>query len=145
MSESFADQTTSTEPTGKGQATTNRLAIASLVLWFLSLILSCLAGLPGIILAIISLVQINGSKGQLKGTGLAVAGLGLSIMLSMITLVLLLIALLLPAVQQVRDAAQRTEEANRIRQLGEAAHEYHEQHKPVETKALDDRPEKSAK
>ena len=146
MSESFADQTTSIESTGKDPVTTSRLAIASLVLGFLSMILSCLAGLPGVILAIIALMQINGSKGQLKGSGLAVAGLILSVMMSLFTLVIaILIGMLLPAVEQVRDAAQRTEEATRIRQLSEEAHEYHDQQKPVETKALDDGPAKSAK
>ena len=145
MSESFADQTTSVESAGKDQVTTSRLAIASLVLGFLSLVLTCLAGLPGAILAIISLMQINGSKGQLKGTGLAVAGLVLSVMISMVTLILLLIALLLPAVQQVRDAAQRTEEANRARQRALAEHNRQDHYQPVEPKAIDDGSGKSTK
>lgn len=130
MSEPSGNPSPPVDPGGGELATTSKTAIASVVLGCLSLVFSCLAGLPGVILAIIALVQINKSKGLLRGSGLAVTGLLLSVMLSMVTLVIgVLIGMLLPAVESVRDAERRTEEANRIRQLGEAAHEVHDQTK----------------
>lgn len=96
---------------------TSKAAVAGLVFGFLSLIFSCLAGLPGIILSIIALVKINKSQGQLKGTGLAVVGLILSVVLSTVTFVFgILLGMLLPAMQQVRENAERTMMENQARQ-----------------------------
>ncbi|MCH2183510.1 MAG: DUF4190 domain-containing protein [Mariniblastus sp.] len=97
---------------------TSKAAVASFVLGFCSLILSCLAGLPGIVLSIIALVQINKSQGQLKGTGLAVTGLILSAILTPATIaVLVLVGMLLPAVEAAREAAERMERENKARQV----------------------------
>jgi len=56
-------------------AKTSRLAIASLILAIICVFTFGLTSLPAIICAIIGLVKISKSKGQLKGRGLAIAGL----------------------------------------------------------------------
>jgi hypothetical protein len=70
-------------PSPAGGKTTDGLAIASLVLGILGLICSILAGIPALILGIISLKKIDRSPG-LQGRGMAIAGIvlgGLSILL----------------------------------------------------------------
>jgi ribosomal protein L40E len=56
-------------------AKTSRLAITSLVLGILSFLTFCLTALPALIFGIVGLVKIAKSRGQLKGTGLAIAGI----------------------------------------------------------------------
>ncbi len=97
---------------------TSKAAVAGFVLGCCSLILSCLAGLPGIVVSIIALIKINQSQGQLKGSGLAVTGLVLSVILSVATFVVfVLIGMLLPAVEAAREAAERMELENKARQV----------------------------
>lgn len=91
----------------------NGLAIASLVLGVLSVVLSCFTGLIGVILGVVSLVQIGGSGGRQTGKGLAITGIILSIVLSM----LVPFAMFLPAVAQVRQAARSTMNMNNMRQI----------------------------
>lgn len=105
-------------------ARTNGLAIASLVLGGLSLIFSCLTGLFGLILGIVALVQIGGSNGTQKGSGLAITGMLLSFVLSIIVPV----AMLLPAVSAVRQASKRVMTQNNVRMVQLAQLNYESAH-----------------
>ena len=143
MSEPDQNVASSSEISGANSAKTSKVAVASLILGGLSLIFSCLAGLPGFILGFIALEQIKKSGGLLKGSGLAVTGLILSGVLSFVSLVIaILIGMLLPALEQAREAAERVDETRRIQQIGEAVHQEQDQPKQVELKGQNKGPEK---
>ena len=102
---------------GGDSAGTSGKAIASLVLGLLSFVLVCFTAIPGLILGIMGLGDINRSQGRIGGKGLAIFGIVLSSIGMVWSIVAMLIALMLPAVQAVRTAARKTESINNMRQL----------------------------
>lgn len=71
-------------PSGAG---TNGLAIASLVLGLLGLVLCGITAIPGLILGIIAINQINNSPVRQEGKGLAIAGTVISAIVIVISLI----------------------------------------------------------
>ena len=101
--------------TNKSNGKTSGKAIASLVLGLLSLVGACLTGIPGLILGILGLNEINRSGGRVGGKGIAIFGIVLS-GLGILWTVMLLIGLMLPGVIAVRGAARRTTSMNNMKQ-----------------------------
>jgi len=66
----------------------NQMAFAAVFLGIISIIFSVFTGLPGLIMGIISMVQIIISHGRQKGMGWAVTGIILSVLLSAYTSIL---------------------------------------------------------
>jgi hypothetical protein len=100
-------------------ARTSGKAIAALVCGILSFILPIIMTIPAVILGILAQGDINRSKGQLSGAGMAITGIILSVVGP---LLLLPVALLIPAVQRVREAAARTQSHNNVMQITLACH-----------------------
>ncbi len=98
-------------PAAAVKPTTSGMAIASLVLGILGI-----TALLGLILGIVSLVQINRSRGRLRGQGLAIAG----ICVSAFMLVAILPAMLFPVFMRARISARRAQAEADIRVLAVA-------------------------
>jgi prepilin-type processing-associated H-X9-DG protein len=85
-------------------AKTSGLAIAALVLAILSFFTCLITAIPAIVMGIVVLVKISQSRGQLKGTGIAITAIVLPIILSMP----IWMGILMPALFRVRQIAFRT-------------------------------------
>ncbi len=91
--------------TQTGTPKTSGLAIASLVLAILSPFTCFITAIPAIIMGIVVLVKISHSRGQLKGTGLAITGIALPVVL--LPVFAILMGILMPALARVRQIAFR--------------------------------------
>jgi len=109
-------------------AQTSRLAVAAFVMGLLCLtcLLWPLLLLPAILCGIIALVKISASKGQLKGSGLAVVGLVIPTVMAMV--LPLFLAIMLPAVSKAKDTAQGIVCATNLRALSVAMIVYTNDH-----------------
>ena len=118
--------------TNSGGSKTSGKAISSLVLGLLSLFGMCLTGIPGLILGIIGLSDVNKSGGRVGGKGMAIFGIVLSslgILWTVVAMILLILpAMMLPAVQAVRTAARETASTNNMRQQSLAMLNYESAH-----------------
>lgn len=100
---------------------TSGLAIASLILAILGMC-TCVTALPGLILGIIALVQINRNPQRLKGQGLALAGTIVSAIAVMFTPILA--AIIFPVFARARATAQQSSCLVNVKQLGNAMSMY---------------------
>jgi hypothetical protein len=101
------------------------MAITSLVLGCASFVCWIFTGLPAVILGIVALRQINRSRGELTGEGLAIGGIVTGGVTTFLVLPIM-IALLLPAVQAAREAARRNQSMNNMKQISIAMQNYHD-------------------
>jgi len=99
-----------------GPAKTSGLAIASLVLAILSPFTCFLSAIPSIILGIVALVKISQSRGQSKGTGLAITGIALPVIF--LPVVAILMGILMPALLRTRQLALRVHCTANMSNLG---------------------------
>jgi predicted Ser/Thr protein kinase len=107
----------------RGPERTSGKAVAALVLGLLIFCLHIFAGIPAIILAVLSLRDIKRERGRLGGKGLAIAGLVLGCFsLFGLLLIPVLFGLLLPATQKVREAAVRVETSSKLKQIAQGMH-----------------------
>jgi predicted Zn finger-like uncharacterized protein len=98
-------------------------ALTSLILGICSFGCTLLTGIPAIIFGIVALVKIDRSRGQLRGTALAITGICLGFFIPVVVAAVLA-ALLWPAVQAARNAARATESKNHLKSIGLALANY---------------------
>jgi type IV pilus assembly protein PilA len=103
-------------------AKTSAAAIWALVLGILAPLTCLITMLPAIICAIVGLVKISRSRGQLKGTGLAVAGM--LIPFAALPIIAILMAILMPALNKTRCVAYRLVCGTNMASLGKATMAY---------------------
>ena len=108
------ESTQTQTPTAK----TSGLAIASLVLAILSPFTCFITAIPAVIMGIVVLVKISHSRGQLKGTGLAITGIALPVLL--VPVFALLMGILFPALARTRQIAFRVVCGTNMSGLGRA-------------------------
>lgn len=116
------------QPYSKSAPQTSGMAIASLVLGFLSACLSILTGIPAIILGFIAIVKISKSQGTLSGKGLAIGGMVLGFGGTLLSVLVgaLMVAGFMPAVGAARNAAVRVQDENDLKAIGLALHTFHD-------------------
>lgn len=99
------------------------MAITALVLGIMAPLTCGITFLPAIIIAIIALVQINGSQGRLKGHGMAIAGLVIPVLTIPVTA-----AVLFPVFAKGRVLTHTTHCVSHVRQQTLALQMYYEDH-----------------
>lgn len=109
---------------GLGTVVLNQLALWSLVLGILGFL--CLPAPVAIILGIIALVQISGSEGMQKGTGMAIGGIVAGGVWPVFLLVVLpmLAAIFMPAFATARTRAREAECGAQLRMIAAALKVY---------------------
>ena len=117
--------------TSDGGSKTSGKAIASLVLGFLSIVGMCFTGIPGLILGIMGLGEVNQSGGRVGGKGMAIFGIVLSSLGIVWTLLALFVGTMLPAVNAVREAARRVHSENNMKQMVLSMHNHAADHRQL--------------
>jgi hypothetical protein len=109
------------QPPTIGPKVTSGRAIGSLVLGIMSFLFNIFTGLPAILLGILALVNISGSRDRVKGQGLAIAGIVVACigMLSNTLSALLIL-------NEVHYKAARLLSQNNLKQMGLAIHLYND-------------------
>lgn len=105
-------------PTQMPAPKTSGLAIAALVLAILSPFTCFITAIPAIIIGIVALVKIPQSRGQLKGTGLAVTAIALPVVL--VPVAACLMGIFMPAFDRGRQIAFRAVCGKNMSGLGKA-------------------------
>jgi competence protein ComGC len=103
-------------------AKTSGLAITSLVLGILGALTCGITALFGLILGVVALVKVKGSRGAVGGSGLALAGIIVSTFFLLI--IPIMAAMLLPALATAKQKAQTINCVNNVKQLAVAMKVY---------------------
>ena len=125
-------------PTQMPAPKTSGLAIAALVLGILSPFTCYISAIPAIIMGIVVLIKIPQSRGQLKGTGLAITAIALPVVL--VPVAACLMGIFMPALARVRQIAFRMVCGQNMFGLGKAmliyANDYDDKY-PIQTEWCD--------